>query len=211
MTDDAQHDEEHTAYPANESTPGQAESRAARRKFLEQMATECPWWDEYLELRLEGWDWRKATYIAWASSPMAGRWPATQQELATAVLGMRSDRTVRNWKAKFPEMDQRVAALQIAPLMQHRRDAIEALVESVKIVGNKGAPDRRTYFQMTGDLKRAEGKQPAPSAAAGAQTPAGSAAEKFGQMDEEQLEQAIRNMQAALGITEKEEDGNDNG
>lgn len=215
MSDAAQHDDQNTAYPANEATPGQAQSRQARKRFLQEHADACPWWQEYLELRLEGWDWRKAAYIAWAASPSAGRWPATQQELATAILGMRSDRSVRNWKRKYPEMDERVATLQIAPLMQHRRDAINALVESTKIVGNKGAPDRRTYFQLTGDLKAksGEGRQPAGVAAPVTSADSG----RFSGMDEDQLDQAIANMQSALlherqdsvGFTTKARDDDD--
>lgn len=182
------HDDEKTAFPASEATPGQAESRQARRAFLEKG---CPWLQEYLQLRMEGWDWRKAAYIAWAASPVKGRWPDNQQKLAEEILGLHSDRTIRTWREKHPEMDERVARLQVEPLMLHRRDVILALIESAKKIGKSGAPDRRTYFALTGDLKPGKGGQDNDRKGRSSASP-------YAGMGEEELELVIRNLQAAV-------------
>lgn len=140
------------AFPASKNTPGQAESRAAfellRRNERVLGAT---WWDDYHELRNEGWDWRKAVYIAWAASPVIGRWPATQGELATVCLGMTSDRVIRKWKANEPGIEERIVLMQAEPLMAHRRDVIDALVEVARQADPKSHQDRKLFLEMTGD------------------------------------------------------------
>ena len=142
-----------TRFPASEDTPGQGESRTAYQRFVEGRPEDLAWWADYLELRAAGWDWRKAVYIAWASSPLRERWPGTQSELATDVLGLRSDRTIRKWKEKFPEIEDVIAVYQAGPLMAHRRDAFEALV-AVATTPEPGAhSDRKLFFEMTGDYR----------------------------------------------------------
>lgn len=145
-------DDESTAFPASEKTPGQAESRNAYQSFIED-ETHPVWWDDYLALRSEGWDWRKSAYIAWASSAVILRWPKTQGELATQVLGLRSDRTIQKWRADDPRIDERVAKLQVEPLLRHRRDVIEALVTSAMSPDPKSHPDRKMFLELTGDYK----------------------------------------------------------
>lgn len=190
MAQHAHGDDDKTAFPASESTPGQAESRQARRAFLDK-SKKCPWLQEYLQLRLEGWDWRKAAYIAWAASPIKGRWPENQQNLAEEILGLHSDRTIRTWREKNPEIDERVARLQVEPLMQHRRDVVMALIDSAKKIGKSGAPDRRTYFTLTGDLKPGKGGQDNDRKGRSTDSP-------YAGMNEEELELVIRNLQAAV-------------
>lgn len=190
------HDDENTAFPASEATPGQAESRQARRAFLEK-SKGCSWLQEYLQLRLEGWDWRKAAYIAWAASPVKGRWPDNQQKLAEEILGLHSDRTIRTWREKNPEMDERVARLQVEPLMLHRRDVVMALIDSAKKIGKSGAPDRRTYFTITGDLKAGKGGQENDRKGRSSDSP-------YAEMSGEELELVIRNLQAAVEAVERD-------
>jgi hypothetical protein len=146
-------DDTTTAFPASDKTPGQAESRNAYQAFTED-EIHPQWWDEYLVLRSEGWDWRKAAYIAWASSVVMLRWPKTQAELASKVLGLRSDRTIQKWRADDPSIDERVAKLQVEPLLRHRRDVIEALVTSAMSPDPKSHPDRKMFLEMTGDYKQ---------------------------------------------------------
>jgi len=141
-----------TAFPAAEGTPGQAESRGAWARFQEQRTT-CPWWEEFLGLRREGFTWRVAAWIAWAASPARGRWPETQLKLATDVLGLKADRVIAKWRAKDPRIDERIARLQVEPLMRHRRDVIEALVTSASDPDPKSHPDRRMFLEMTGDYQ----------------------------------------------------------
>ncbi len=140
------------AFPAPEGTPGQAESVVAFGEF-EAKRSACPWWTEYLDLRAEGWDWRKAAYIAWASSPAVGRWPETQEELADRVLGLKSDRTIRKWREKQPEIDSRIAEMQVAPLLRHRRDVINALVTVARDPDPRAHQDRKLFLEMTGDYR----------------------------------------------------------
>jgi hypothetical protein len=149
-------------FPAGERVPGQAKSRSAYREF-QRLGDRLPWWGDYVEIRqrlverkaagqIERADWRVAAYIAWASSPVIGRWPETEQELAPEVLGLKSARTIRKWKAQFPWIDEEIAYWQAAPLMRHRRDAFEALVEGAT---TKYDPRyfqyTRLYLEMTGD------------------------------------------------------------
>lgn len=146
-------DDQDTRFPASEETPGQAESRTAYQRFVEDRLGVCAWWDDYLVLRAEGWDWRKAVYIAWASSPVRGRWPPTQELLATEVLGLRSDRTIRKWREKFADIEARIVEMQAGPLMRWRRDAFEALI-AVATTPEPGAhSDRKLFFEMTGDYR----------------------------------------------------------
>lgn len=145
-------DDVSTAFPASESAPGQSESRNAYQAFVGDEIHPV-WWDDYLALRNEGWDWRKAAYIAWASSAVILRWPKTQGELATRVLGLRSDRTIQKWRSDDPSIDERVAKLQVEPLLRHRRDVIEALITSAMSPDPKSHPDRKMFLELTGDYK----------------------------------------------------------
>jgi len=120
---------------------------------FQKLLARCKWRDEYLVLRTEGWDWRKAAYIAWASSPAKERWPANQELLASNVLGLRSDRTIRKWKENNPDLEEMIAAFQVAPMMKHRRDVIDALITVAKLKKPEGHRDRRLFLEMTGDYK----------------------------------------------------------
>ena len=152
-------------FPAGEKVPGQVVSRTAYGQLL-AMGDRLPWWQDYLDILaqlqrkksdkeaaeaagqktqevVDRADWRVAAYIAWASSPVIGRWPETEQELANRVLGLKSARTIRKWKVKHPWIEKEVAYWQASPLMAHRRDAFEVLVE-----GATTKQDPR-YFQYT--------------------------------------------------------------
>ena len=109
------------------------------------------WADEYYRLQDYGWPWRVAAYIAWASSPKAGRYPRTQEELSTTILGLTSDRQISTWRRKNPAIDETIGLMQAAPLMDHRRDAFEALAESAADPSFHNAQDRKTFFVMTTD------------------------------------------------------------
>ena len=104
------------------------------------------WYQEYMSL-IERFPWRLAAYIAWASSPVVNRQPATQSELA-AVLGLRTDRTIRQWREKNPDIEREIEQLQAAPLWRHRRDLYDALVRTA-ITGD--VPALKLALEMTGD------------------------------------------------------------
>lgn len=137
---------------------GQAQSRKAYERFLADLRG-FPWWKDYEEICALWPDWRKAAYIAWASSPVKGRKPETQQELAVAVLGLESDRMIRTWRKRSKAIDDMIAALQAGPLMRHRRDVFDALVASASDPDAKSHQDRKLFLEMTGDY-RPKGQPP---------------------------------------------------
>lgn len=144
--------DESTLFPASADTPGQAQSRRAYKEILEAQAR-FDWWRDYLELTERGWDWRKAVFIAWSASPANKRSPATQNELATQVLGLTSDRVLRKWRAEQPEIEQEIVRMQAAPLLRHRRDIFDALVASAKDPDPKSHQDRKLALELMGDYK----------------------------------------------------------
>ena len=131
-------------------------SNAARMVF-DQMRVSyrnedgCAWFDDYLKLIEQGWPWRVATYIAWAASPKENRFPKTLKDLATDVLGLTGPRVIYKWRENHPTIDQVVALMQAAPLYEHRRDVIEALIKSAKDPNYKSFNDRRLFLEMIGD------------------------------------------------------------
>lgn len=142
------------AFPASPATPGQQASIKAFERFRRGDAVlEAVWWDDYRALRGEGWDWRKAVFIAWSASPAKDRWPATQDELATQCLGLTTDRSIRNWKAKYPEMEERIVKLQAEPFMRYRRDVIEALATVASMSDPRCAADRKLFLTITRDYR----------------------------------------------------------
>jgi hypothetical protein len=145
-------DDEETIFPASPAVQGQAESRRAYQQLLDDL-NQYSWWQDYRELTRRGWDWRKAVLIAWEASPAKSRSPATQEELATKVLGLTSDRVIAKWREKHPEMAEEVARMQAAPLLRHRRDVFDALAESAGNPDPKNHPDRKLALEMMGDYK----------------------------------------------------------
>lgn len=109
------------------------------------------WMDDYQRLRNEGWPWRVAVYIAWSASPKRSRVPATQEELAKDVLGLTSDRVIATWRKKNPAIDEMVALLQALPLLEHRRDIYEALIESASSPDHRSHQDRKLALELLGD------------------------------------------------------------
>lgn len=138
------------AFPASASTPGQARSRAIYAA-VEATLREYTWWQHYAELRAQALDWRKAAWVAWQSTPRAGREPATLEALAD-LLGV-NVRTMRGWQQRHPELRELVAAFQMAPLVEHRADVVAALIASASAPSYQNSADRRLFFQLTGDLE----------------------------------------------------------
>lgn len=140
------------AFPASRRTPGQARSRQVYQDVQDRLSA-FVWWSEYQELRTQGWDWRKAVYIAWAASPAKDRQPATQELLATDVLGLTSDRVIRKWRDKQPAIDDAVAEVAAAPLLRHRRDIYNALITCATDPDPKSHQDRKLALELLGDYK----------------------------------------------------------
>lgn len=109
------------------------------------------WADDFYFLLDAGWGWRVAAYIAWMTCPRRERFPHTQEDLANSVLGLTSDRQISTWRKKNTCIDEAIALMQAAPLMERRRDIFEALAESASDPSFHGAQDRKTALSMLGD------------------------------------------------------------
>ena len=140
----------------------QLRSEAARRIFEESEGSApqgeagsatgwATWMGEYWALVGEGWGWRQAVYMLWASQPRQGRWPKTQEALATEVLGLGSDRRIREWRANNPAMDVRVAKLAASALSKARAEVYEALIHAASNPDPRAHSDRRLALEMMGD------------------------------------------------------------
>lgn len=139
----------------DQQTPEEARLRSeAARSALEGMFGKIGaprWLDEYNELVRGGWPWRVAAYIAWASSPRAGREPKTQDELARIHLGLTSDRAISTWRRKNPAIDEVVRIMQAAPLFKHRSEIFTALVAVAVKPEYKSHNDRKLALELMGD------------------------------------------------------------
>lgn len=130
-------------------------SESCRSVFLEMKGKpEQPTWFGRFEALLEGgWAWRQACYIAWASMPIDGRTPKTQEDLAKSYLGLTSDRAISTWRKKNPAIDTMVALLQSAELWDHRADSFKNLIDGMKKAGSdyKFFNHLKLFLEMTGD------------------------------------------------------------
>lgn len=154
---------ENSGFTAPAAAPGQAESRRGKAALdaLLTEATEPPEWKDLYEKLLDErverdgmiapkWDWRKALYIAWSVVPKAKRQPPTEDELAV-LLNLKNTRTIRQWKQKFPEIEERIAVLPKHLLLTHLADVYEAMVTVAKMPVPAAHQDRRLFLELTGD------------------------------------------------------------
>lgn len=125
---------------------------AARLALKEKLdGDELPSWaDIYHRLLQAGWRWRLAAYAAWSSTPKTGRWPKTQDELATKVLGLTSDRVIATWNKRFPTLQQVIFDLSSNDLMDVRSDVFAALKFMAMQRDYKANADRKIYLEMIG-------------------------------------------------------------
>lgn len=157
---------ENSGFTAPPAVPGQAESRHGKAQmdtYLESVAEPPAWKQLYQQLLDElverdgyvigpRWDWRKALYIAWSVVPKAKRVPATEEELAV-WLNLKNTRTIRQWKRKFPEIEQRIAELPKQLLMTHMSEVYDTLVTVATMPVPAANPDRKLFFEMTGQYQ----------------------------------------------------------
>jgi len=136
----------------DEVTEAELRAEAARQAF-EVRWGESAWMDEYFGLLAEGWRWRQAAYIVWASQPKKARSPGTQEELAE-ILGLASGRAIRKWREKNPAIDQRVHELTASVLMKSRAEVFAALVAAASNESPRAATDRKLFLEMSGDYQR---------------------------------------------------------
>lgn len=156
--------------PANDgfvspvNVPGQIQSRASRKEFeslLETPPSDDPFANSGLLQLSEAyfrqmengenpdkWDWRKHAYIAWSSVPKNMRFPATLNEFA-ALVGLSNTSTIRKWRAKDPEIAERIASLPKLMLNQHVADVLNALVTVASAPSPQAHQDRKLFLEMT--------------------------------------------------------------
>ena len=133
-------------------SPEDARLRSEAAKKALGLRSKLPgWYEEYLNLLDGNWPWRVAAYIAWAASPRNGRVPETQDQLAREVLGLTSDRQITTWRAKNPAIIDMISTLQVAPMLKHRADVIDALIKSAEDPDYKSHQDRKLFLEITGD------------------------------------------------------------
>lgn len=128
----------------------QLKSLGARRVFEAQESAD-PWMDDYWRFIGEGWSWRQTVYMIWAALPPSQRRPKTQAELATEVLGLTSDRVIRDWKADNPAMQAEIAKLMKSMLFKHRPAIYDALVQAASNPNPRAHADRKLAMEMLGD------------------------------------------------------------
>jgi len=133
-------------------------SETAHRVFNQLRLTDrddpgMDWFDEYLKLFEVGFPWRVACYIAWASSKKIGRKPKFLKDLATDILGLNSPRVIHMWRKNYKAIDAFVTSMQIKPFEEHRRDVIDATINSGINEGYKGFNDRKMMLEILGIYK----------------------------------------------------------
>jgi len=114
------------------------------------------WFEQYISLLGGGWDWRVAVYISWKAMPKGRRWPKTQEELATKVLGLASDRQISIWRGKNPAIDAMARDLGAGMVLEALGDVYQAMIEVASKPDYKGKGDRELLFKLAGMLADGE-------------------------------------------------------
>lgn len=128
---------------------------AARMALEEREGEEAPSWTEkYHELMMSKIPWRIAAFIAWSIVPKHTRWPETQNELAVEVLGLTSDRRIIEWRRKYPYIDQMIATMQTAVLLEYVPGSLEASGRVAARADYKSTAERRLLWEAVGIINR---------------------------------------------------------
>lgn len=109
----------------------------------------APLRDEFRALQAQGWEWRKALYIAWAKLPIKGRWPRTTEELAV-VMGLRSARTIRKWRDQNPGIDLLISQAVAGRVSERTAEILNKAFEVATQEGYKGFNDRKMLLTIDG-------------------------------------------------------------
>jgi len=108
----------------------------------------------YNRLLMAGVPFRIALYITWVTIPRKYRWPETQEELATELMGLTSDRAIATWRSKYPYIDHMIADLQSEELLEFRPGAIAAMGQVISDPTYRATQERRLYHELMGDLEK---------------------------------------------------------
>jgi len=129
---------------------------AARQALGDKLESEdAPGWaEQYHELMISNVPWRVAAFIAWSTVPKHRRWPRTQDDLAREVLGLTSDRRITEWRRKYPYIDQMIASLQTAALLDYIPGSIEASGTVASEATYRATQERRLLWEATGIIEK---------------------------------------------------------
>lgn len=105
--------------------------------------------DSYLDARARGFEWRKALYIAWARLPRDARWPKTLHEVAS-VMGLRSDRPIRVWRSKNPEIDRLITEEMLRRVGDRTAEVLAALADLASRPDYKSTRAMELYLRVHG-------------------------------------------------------------
>jgi hypothetical protein len=108
----------------------------------------------YNRLLNAGVPFRIALYITWMTIPRPYRWPETQEELATQLMGLTSDRAISTWRRTYPYIDHMIADLQSEEFLEMRPGSIAAMAEVVSNPSYRSTGERRLYHELMGDLEK---------------------------------------------------------
>ena len=133
------------------------EREMAARQALGDLiqAEDAPSWaEQYHELMISNVPWKVAAFIAWSTVPKHRRWPRTQDDLAREVLGLTSDRRITEWRRKYPYIDQMIASLQTAALLDYIPGSIQASGEVASDPTYRSTQERRLLWEATGIIEK---------------------------------------------------------
>ena len=130
-----------------------SEAGRSALSLLKGTQTQPVWFARFEMLIDNGWPWRQAVYIAWASMPQDGRMPKTQAELATQYLNLTSDRAISTWRKKNAAINTMIGILQSSELWEYRADSFKSLIEGMKKSGEdyKYFNHLKLFLEMSGD------------------------------------------------------------
>jgi hypothetical protein len=137
-------------------TPEQARkiSEAAQKALNHwgaQSEEKPEWFEDYMMLIEQGWPWRVAAYMAWASVPRSGRQPQFLKDLAEKYLGLTSPRVINNWRRKYPSIDTIVSMMASKAIYEHRSDFYKALAEVASQPDYKSFNHLKLALELLGD------------------------------------------------------------
>lgn len=128
-------------------------ARMALKDKLEN-GTELPSWAETYHALIDSHiPWKIAAFVAWSTTIKKYRWPRTQEELATEVLGLNSDRRITEWRRKYPYIDQMIADLQASAYLEYIPGAIAASGEVASRADYKSTAERRLLYEAVGIIE----------------------------------------------------------
>jgi len=112
------------------------------------------WTEKFNELMISNIPWRIGDFIAWSCVPKHNRYPKTQHDFAVEVLGLTSSRRIIEWRRKYPYIDQMIASMQTAVLLDYIPGSMEASGLVASMPDYKATAERRLLWEAVGIINR---------------------------------------------------------